>query len=86
VWFVYILECKNKSLYTGMTSNLEKRFNAHVHGQGGRFTRSFGVTKLLYQENCATRSDALKREIQIKQWPRQKKLTLIRNHKKVKPS
>ncbi|HCM42714.1 MAG TPA: endonuclease [Candidatus Omnitrophica bacterium] len=65
-WFVYILECRNQSLYTGMTNDLEKRVNLHRNGKAAAYTRSFGVTGLVYSEACATKSKALKREAQIK--------------------
>ncbi len=79
-WFVYILQCRDGRLYTGMTSDMERRFNEHKTGKGGRFTRSFGIEKLLYKEEHPTRSDALKRESKIKGWSKIKKLALISNN------
>jgi putative endonuclease len=75
-WYVYILKCKNGSFYTGMTCDLARRFNEHKNKRGGRFTRSFGVEALLYSEKQPSRSLALKREYQIKTWPRKRKLAL----------
>ena len=77
MWYVYILKCNDGRLYTGMTSDLKRRLQEHKRGRGGRFTRSFGVHKLMYQERQPTRRQALKREAQIKSWPKQKKVTLI---------
>jgi len=78
MWFVYIIECQDKSLYTGITNNLEKRFKDHLAGKGGNYTRSHKPKKLIYKEVVSSRSAALKREYQIKRWPREKKLHLIK--------
>ena len=76
-WCVYIVRCKNKSLYTGITNNLERRLKQHLEGRGGYYTRSFGMEGLTYTEQCSTKSKALQRECQIKRWSRSKKLALI---------
>jgi putative endonuclease len=76
-WHVYIIECKDGKLYTGITNNLERRIKEHNSGNGCRFTRCRTPIKLLYSENSYTRPQALKREIQIKRLPRKKKLALI---------
>ena len=81
LWFVYILECKNKSLYTGITNDLERRVNEHRSGQGARYTRAFGVAKLVYQEARANRSVASKREAEIKSLTRKQKLEFIQKKK-----
>ena len=83
MWYVYILKCRNNYLYTGITNDLKRRLDEHRQGKGGRFTRSFGARKLVYHEGCATRSDALTREAQIKSLTRQKKLALVM--KKITP-
>ena len=77
MWFVYILKCKDGSLYTGITNNLERRFLEHKDHKGGHYTSSHGVVERLYSEKFETRSEALKRESQIKGWRREKKLKLI---------
>ena len=77
MWYVYILECQNGSLYAGITNNPERRFKEHQEGKGCHFTRSFGAAKLVYQERSLNRSEALKREAQIKRWTRTKKFALI---------
>jgi len=77
-WHVYIIECRDKTLYTGITNNLEKRIKAHNCGNGGRFTKYRNPVELLYSEDCLNRPVALKREAQIKNYPRAKKLALIK--------
>jgi putative endonuclease len=74
VWVVYILLCKDKSLYTGATNNLEKRFLDHKAGRGASYTRSHKPLKIVYKEEFETKSKALKREIEIKSWKRDKKI------------
>lgn len=75
-WIVYILECKNNYLYTGITNNFERRFAEH-RKKSARFTSYNPPIKCLYQEACASRGEALSRESQIKKMTRQKKLELI---------
>ncbi len=77
-YYVYILECSNKSLYTGITTNLERRFKEHKRGKGGHYTISNLPKKILYSEVYRNRSEATKRELQIKTWSRNKKLALIK--------
>ncbi len=74
MWFIYILLCTDGSYYTGATNNLEKRFLEHKSGKGGRYTRSHKPLKLIYSEQFKTKSEALKREIEIKGWSKQKKI------------
>jgi putative endonuclease len=76
-WCVYILLCNDKTLYTGVTNNLEKRLRDHEAGSGAKYTRGRGPLKLLYRENHETRSQAQKREFHIKTLSRQDKLDLI---------
>lgn len=77
MWFVYVLSCKDKSLYTGITNDIEKRLKAHQGGKGGRYTRAHLPVKLVYLKRYKTRSAALKREAQIKKIKREEKLRLI---------
>lgn len=77
MWYVYIIEAKNGELYTGITTDVKRRVKQHQVGRGSRFMKIFGLKKLLYQEKASTRSQALKREAQIKSWPRKKKLALV---------
>jgi putative endonuclease len=77
MYFVYILECIDGSYYTGSTNDIVKRFKNHIDGKGGRYTRSHKPIKVIYKENFKTKSDALKREIQIKKFTKKEKLILI---------
>ncbi len=74
---VYILECSDGSLYTGIATDLEKRIEEHRAGKGAKYTRAKGVKKIRHTEHGLSRSEALKRELQIKGWSHQKKLALI---------
>ena len=77
--FVYILECSDKTLYTGWTADLEKRVREHNNGKGGaRYTRGRRPVRLVYFEACRSVSDALKREAGIKKLSRAQKLLLIK--------
>ena len=77
MWYVYILECEDKSLYTGCTNDLEKRFEAHKNGKGGKYTRSHVPEKIVFSEKHIKKVLALKRERGIKNWTRKQKLELI---------
>lgn len=75
---VYILECRDGTLYTGYTVNIKERLKRHAEGKGAKYTRGRGPFTLRYQENFPTKSSALKREYEIKSWNRKKKWSLIR--------
>lgn len=76
-WFVYILRCKDDSLYCGITPDLEKRLEQHRSGKGAKYTRGRAPLELVYHEEVTSHSEALKREIAIKRLSRQDKLQLI---------
>jgi putative endonuclease len=76
-YFVYILECADGSLYTGITTNVERRFSEHKSGTGSSFTRAKKAERIVYKEKQPNRSAAQKREAEIKQLTRAKKLSLI---------
>ena len=76
-WCVYILECGDGSLYTGITDDLPRRIKAHEAGKGAKYTRGRGPLKLRYKELLQSHSDALRREHQIKALKRMDKLRLI---------
>ncbi len=78
MWFVYLLQCKNDVLYTGVTNNLPQRIAAHNDGTGGAFTRAMRPCKEVWHEHHPDRSAAQKREAQIKKLPRTKKLLLVK--------
>lgn len=77
-WIVYILECADKSLYTGITNNLENRIAAHEEGKGAKYTKGRGPFRIAHQETFKTRSDASKRELAIKKLSRPEKLKLLK--------
>lgn len=76
-YFVYLLECEDGSLYTGITTDVERRFAEHQKGTGGHFTRAKKAKQIVYTERQLNRSSALMREAEIKKFPRKKKLALI---------
>ena len=78
MYFVYLIECDDKSIYTGITTDIQRRFNEHKNKKGGHYTRSKQVVRILHIEQFETRAEALKREAQIKGWRREKKLNLIK--------
>ncbi|MBA4601229.1 GIY-YIG nuclease family protein [Thermoactinomyces mirandus] len=77
-YVVYILECGDGSLYTGMTNNLKQRVKMHQAGKGAKYTRGRLPVRLRYVEMGEGKSWALRREREIKRLPRQKKRQLIR--------
>lgn len=76
-WKLYILRCGDGSLYTGITTDVEKRLEQHRCGKGAKYTRGRGPLELVYSEECEDHSAALKRELQIKALPREEKQRLI---------
>ena len=76
MWCVYIIECKDGSLYTGVTTDPVRRFKEHQRA-GSHYTSYNPANKLAYKESFTDQSLALKRETQIKGWTRRKKLALI---------
>ena len=78
MYYVYLIECRDGSIYTGITTDVRRRFDEHKNGRGGHYTSARKVKRLLYSEKHPTRSSALKREAEIKNWPREKKLLLVK--------
>ncbi len=76
-WTVYILQCADKTLYTGITNNLEERLRKHAQGTGAKYTKGRGPFKLLFAEAHKNRGNALRREAHIKSVPKSEKLKLI---------
>jgi len=72
------MECKDGSLYTGITTNVERRFREHKSKKGGHYTSAKEVVKIVHTERHPNRSSALKREAEIKSWRREKKLALFK--------
>ena len=81
-WSVYIVECRDGKLYTGISNDVAKRVEAHSKGKGCRFTKYRYPVKLAYTEECGTRSSARKREIRVQKLQRYQKLKLIALYKK----
>lgn len=77
IWYLYILRCRDNTLYTGITVDVEKRFAAHSAGRGAKYTRGRGPLELVYRERCGTHSDALKRERIVKSMRRSQKEKMI---------
>lgn len=77
VWSVYILRCRDGSLYTGIAKDVLARVRHHNKGKGGAYTRTRLPVKLLYQQENLTHSEALVREAQIKAMPRSRKEEII---------
>lgn len=77
-WFVYIVKCRDNSLYTGITLDVVQRIKKHNLGTGAKYTRSRLPVKLVWKEKLVTESRARKREAEIKSWTRLKKLKLIK--------
>ena len=75
--FIYVLESAYGNFYTGYTTDLKRRMQEHKEGRGAKFTKAFGFRKLLYHETFRSKSVALKREAEIKSWPKDKKAELI---------
>jgi len=78
MYFVYILLCSDGSFYTGSTNDVERRFMDHLMGKGAKYTKSHKPVKIIYREKFASKSDALKREAEIKKLPKKKKKILIK--------
>ena len=76
-WIVYILQCADRTLYTGITNDLAHRIKEHENGTGAKYTRGRAPFKLLYTETQPSRSQALKREARIKSFDRAAKLRLV---------
>lgn len=75
--FVYIVECADRTLYTGWTTDVEQRLKAHNAGRGAKYTRERRPVRLVYTEEVPDRRAALKRELKIKRMRRSQKLELI---------
>ena len=77
-WKLYILRCRDGSLYTGITDDVDRRLAAHRAGKGAKYTRGRGPLELVYWEECGDHSAALKREVEIKKLSREEKEKLIK--------
>ena len=77
-WVCYLLQCADGTLYCGITNEMNRRIAAHNAGEGAKYTRGRTPVRLVYCEDCADKSAALKREMEIKGLPRAEKLALIK--------
>ena len=78
-YYTYIVECGDGTLYTGWTTDLEKRMKSHNAGKGAKYTRARLPVRLVYYESFCTKQEAMQREYAIKQLKREEKIRLIRN-------
>ena len=80
MYYVYILLCRDGTLYTGSTNAIEKRFRDHLEGRGAKYTKSHKPEKIIYQEKFSTKSEALKREAEIKKLTKSGKVALVKSN------
>jgi predicted GIY-YIG superfamily endonuclease len=83
-WYLYVLQCGDNTLYTGITNDLQRRIQQHNNGTASRYTRSRLPVVLAYQERCLGRSSALKKEYAMKQLSRKEKETYIAKKSKAR--
>jgi len=79
LWFLYMIRCKGNMLYTGITTDVERRFKEHISGKGAKFLRGKAPLDLVYQKEIGSHSDALKEEIRIKKLSKAAKEAMIQN-------
>lgn len=79
--YTYILRCRDGSLYTGWTNNLEKRLNCHNAGKGAKYTKARIPVELAYFETFQTKKEAMQREWEIKKMTRKEKIALIEENR-----
>jgi len=82
-WSVYVVRCSDRSLYTGITKDVQARLGVHNAGRGGSYTRSHRPVSLLYVETGFSHAGALRREAAIKRLPRPRKEKLVLNSTKM---
>lgn len=76
-YWLYILRCGDGTLYTGIAADVDKRLALHQSGKGAKYTRGRGPLSVVYREECADKSAALRRELAVKALTREEKLALI---------
>lgn len=82
MWYVYMLKCQDSAIYTGITDDINRRFNEHASGVGGHYTNYNRPKGVLYKEPFENKFKAEQREQQIKRWSKSKKLALIEGNLK----
>ncbi|MBN1940528.1 MAG: GIY-YIG nuclease family protein [Candidatus Aminicenantes bacterium] len=85
-WSLYILRCGDGSLYTGVTTDIERRLKMHREGKASRYTRTHLPVELVYREECGSRSAALARECAVKSLSREGKERLILGGREPQPA
>lgn len=78
-WHTYILRCADRSLYVGITTDLEARLAKHNAGKGGAYTRSHRPVRMVWHEKSDSESDARKREAELKSWKKAKKEDFLKS-------
>ena len=76
VWYLYLLECRDGTIYTGVTVDPSRRLKQHNDGKGARYTRGRRPVRMVYREKCKSESAAKRREYEIKKLPRHHKILL----------
>jgi putative endonuclease len=76
-WFLYMIRCKGGVIYTGITTDVDRRFAQHQAGKGAKFLRGKAPLELVFQKGIGSHSDALKTEASVKKWPKSLKETTI---------
>jgi len=85
-WYVYMIRCSDASLYTGVTTDIERRFKEHKESKkGSKYARAKIPLRVVYEETCASRSLAQKRECVIKKFEKKEKELLVKSQIKVVP-
>lgn len=77
-WHIYLIECADGSLYTGISIDVERRFQTHLAGKGARYTRSRKPVRLIASRPVGTRAEALRAELAVKRLPRSQKIDAVR--------
>ncbi|MFH1546231.1 MAG: GIY-YIG nuclease family protein [Patescibacteria group bacterium] len=77
-FYFYLARCSDNSLYSGSCVDLKNREKTHNDGKGAKYTRSRRPVRIVYSEKFATRSEAMKREAEVKKWTRAKKINLVK--------
>jgi putative endonuclease len=82
-WHLYLIECADGSLYAGISTDVERRFNEHISGKGARYTRSHKPVRLVASRPLGSRSQASRAEAAIKRLPSKKKIAAVQAHDKL---
>ncbi|KXB06460.1 hypothetical protein AKJ53_00215 [candidate division MSBL1 archaeon SCGC-AAA382F02] len=81
MWYLYLIRLADDSLYCGITSNLTRRLEEHRQGRGSKYVKGRLPLKLVYLESHDTRSEAMRRESEIKKWSKKRKEKLVKTRK-----